>query len=338
MNPLDARASRTTEKGLLTAAEEALALWGLQGTLSLIKHRENAVFALRTDSGDRFALRIHRAGYHCDEALQSELQWMMALAEAGISVPTVVPTPCGKFFAILDSSALPDARQVDLLAWVEGEQIGTIEEPLEDNPERVRYCYSSLGQLAARLHNHSAQWTLPENFKRHHWDKDGLVGKQPFWGQFWELKRLTDDERGWILQAKDRIAAELGALEKTAECYGMVHADFVPENALLHGEHLQLIDFDDSGFSWYLFELATALYFIQEDKHYELAKRSLIEGYRQHRTLSEEALEKLPLFLAARSLTYLGWAHTREGNPTADEMQEELIERCMKTIKAFLAQ
>lgn len=334
----NARASTTTEAGLLAAAQESLGFWGLSGTLNLIKHRENAVFALRCESGERFALRIHRAHYHCDKALQSELQWITALADAGISVPAVIPTQTGEFFAILDSQALPEPRQVDLLAWVEGEQIGSIEEELEDNPERVRYCYLSLGQLAANLHNHSAQWALPAEFKRHHWDKDGLVGEQPFWGRFWELKRLKDDERQLLLQAKAAIADELSRLKKTPEHYGMIHADFVPENALLHGDRLQLIDFDDAGFSWYLFELATALYFIQDDKHYQLAKDSLIEGYRKQRPLSDEDLAKLPLFMAARSLTYLGWVHTREGNPTADEMQPELITLCLKTLKEYLGQ
>ncbi|GAA6151546.1 phosphotransferase enzyme family protein [Pseudoteredinibacter isoporae] len=336
MNAAEERAVNTTEEGLFVAAQEALGFWELEGKLNLIKHRENAVFALQCNTGERFALRIHRAHYHCNEALRSELQWMRALAEAGISVPNVIPTKSGEYFAMLDSSALPEARQVDLLAWVDGEQIGSIEERLEDDPKRVHFCYSRLGQLAAQLHNHSAQWTPPAKFKRHHWDKAGLVGEQPFWGRFWELKRLTDEERRKIIRARDTIAGELEKLDKHPEHYGMIHADFVPENALLHGEQLQLIDFDDAGFSWYLFELATALYFIQGDKHYTLAKQSLIEGYREYRSLSDESLAQLPLFMAARSLTYLGWVHTREGNPTADDMQADLIALCLKTIAAYL--
>ena len=32
---------------------------------------------------------------------------------------------------------------------------------------------------------------------------------------------------------------------------------------MVQGDRIKLIDFDDAGFGWHLFELATALYFIR---------------------------------------------------------------------------
>ena len=58
---------------------------------------------------------------------------------------------------------------------------------------------------------------------------------------------------------------------------------------------------------WHLFDLATALYFIQDDLDYDIARSALIEGYREFRPLANEELAQLPLFTAARSFTYLGW-------------------------------
>ena len=65
----------------------------------------------------------------------------------------------------------------------------------------------------------------------------------------------------------------------------MIHADFVAENLMVDGDSVRLIDFDDAGFGWHLFELATALYFEMEEEHYPDAYRALIEGYREYRTL-----------------------------------------------------
>jgi Ser/Thr protein kinase RdoA (MazF antagonist) len=72
-------------------AREALGHWGLTGAaLRLIKQRENAVFAVTTREGERYALRIHRAGYHIDAELNSELEWMSALDQFGVRTPEVV--------------------------------------------------------------------------------------------------------------------------------------------------------------------------------------------------------------------------------------------------------
>jgi len=87
----------------------------------------------------------------------------------------------------------------------------------------------------------------------------------------------------------------------------------------IDGDGVRVIDFDDAGFGWHLFELATSLYFITGESIYPTARDALIRGYRSERALPAEALERLPLFLAARGTTYLGWVHTRQGSDTARE-------------------
>ena len=69
----------------------ALAAWGIRAeSLELLKYRENAVFRVVAQDGRQYALRIHRAGYHSDAELRSELEWMRALSEDGFDVPTLV--------------------------------------------------------------------------------------------------------------------------------------------------------------------------------------------------------------------------------------------------------
>jgi Ser/Thr protein kinase RdoA (MazF antagonist) len=320
-------------------ASEALPHWGLEGSeLSLIKYRENGVFKVLTQDGTGYALRIHRHGYHSDDELRSELQWMSALDEFGIAVPRLLPTSDGALFALVSVAQVPEPRQVDLFAWVDGEPLGSLEEGLGDLAT-VASSYRTIGALAARLHNQAVAWTPPENFTRHAWNVEGLVGDQPFWAPFWELDALTQEQRALLLEARERVRVDLtayGELPESPDCYSMIHADFVTENLMVDGDTVRLIDFDDAGFGWHLFELATALYFEMGEEHYETAYTALIAGYRENRALSEAQLEFLPLFLLARSFTYLGWVHTRAETQTAKELTPMLIEKCCGLAREYL--
>ena len=116
----------------------------------------------------------------------------------------------------------------------------------------------------------------------------------------------------------------------------MIHADFVSENLMVDGENVRLIDFDDAGFGWHLFELATALHFETEAPYYQEAYTSLLAGYREYRPLPDEQLAYLPLFMLARSFTYLGWVHTRFETETAREMTPMLVDKACKLARDYL--
>lgn len=330
---------------LTLMALKALSQWQLQAEqLSLIKYRENAVFDVLTTTGQRYALRIHRPGYHDDTALRSELQWMAALAEAGIKVPEVIPTPDGALMVKETTVLLPAPHQIDLFSWIDGEQLGSVEQGLSTDVTAIGQTYQAIGETAARLHNQATQWTLPEGFSRHAWDSEGLVGEQPFWGPFWHLESLTTEQSTLLIRARDQIRTALAHYDRSTERYSLIHADFVPENLLIESsngieeQQLRLIDFDDAGFGWHLFELATALYFIRDAPHYETARTALIAGYRQHRPLSDADLSWLELFLTARGFTYLGWIQDRQETETARELAPELIRRACEQAERYLAE
>ena len=258
----------------------------------------------------------------------------MRLLKLGLVSPPVIPTLDGSLYAKVGHELLEDTRQVDLLAWVDGTQIGSSEEGLSSDSSKIERDYRTIGREAARIHNQASRWSLPSGFTRHAWDEEGLVGNAPVWGQFWELQALTSDQKATLLKAKARIYDELKSLNKTG-VYSLIHADLVPENVLSGETGVQIIDFDDSGFGWHMFEIATALYFIQGSEGYDLAKTALIAGYREERPLSEEQLAQLPMFLAARSFTYLGWLHTRPSSPELVEFTPALIEMSLSAVEAY---
>ncbi len=322
---------------LEAAAHDALSNWRVDDAeLTLIKHRENAVFRVDADDGSTTVLRLHRYGYHSDAELRSEHLWAQALAAAGIRVPVVVPTISGSSFARQAVLGLPGPVQVVRFEWIDGEPLGSVEQGVAAEAQ-VEATHVALGELAARVHNQAAVWKAPAGFTRHAWDAAGLAGEAPVWGRFWELEAATKAQRGLLERARDAVFRDLAALSKTPAAYSMIHADFAPENVMVEGDRVRLIDFDDSGYGWHLFELATALYFIRSEPYYERAKDALIAGYRKHRSLSDEQLESLPLLMLARGTTYVGWVHTRSETDTARELTPMILEMACELAEDYLS-
>lgn len=318
-------------------AEAALARWdGRFDRPELVKYRENAVFSVRRDDGARCALRVHRHGYHSDAALRSELHWMGLLRDAGIGAPPVIPAADGSAFVHVEAAGVPEARQVDMLGWLPGAPIGSSETGLAlAGADGIRL-FHDVGALAAAVHNRSEGLALPPDFTRHSWCEQGLIGDDPLWGRFWELDSLTGAQRALLLAARDKAKPALADFGRAASKYGLIHADFVPENVLHDNGALRLIDFDDAGFGWHMFELATALYFLLDEPDYARLRDALFEGYRTRRVLSVDDEAALPLFLFLRGTTYLGWVQTRSETQTAREVGPMLVERTCALARAYL--
>ena len=289
-------------------------------TLALLKFRENAVFSATCPDGRRFALRLHRPGYHSDAALESELQWIEALREQDFPVPPVIRNAKGGLLTSVPSRSGKCVYQCDLLGWVAGQTIGQSETRQSLAPDEAAETYRLLGTLAARLHVLSAAWNRPSSFTRHSWDEQGCVGPDALWGDFSELNSLSAANVALLRRAAALAFSRLRAYGKGPDRFGLIHADLIPDNVLRDGDRLTLIDFDDAGFGWYLWEFATAVFFLKETPMYELALNSMIDGYRETRALSAADLAVLPDLFVIRGLVYLGWFHTRRETDTARQM------------------
>lgn len=283
----------------------ALHAWGLAAQpIGLIKYRENAVFRVGAADRPQAVLRIHRPGYRSDAMIRAEAAWMRALAADGFATPAVVPTRAGDVLAVASGDGVPEPRQCDVIAWIGGRPLGSLERGVDLDAAGVRAAYATIGRLAARLHEHAARWHRPDGFERPVWDVDSLVGDSPAFGRFWELEVLDDAQRTVLLGARDRVRARLQALGPVRQ---LVHGDLIPDNVLVDGERLNVIDFDDCGWSWPLFELATSVFPLLVGGGFDAGLEGFLAGYGEVRAFPEEELALLPDMLVARGLSYLGW-------------------------------
>jgi len=298
--------------------------------ITLLVHRENTVFRVDdTKSGRRFVMRVHRAGYHSDDAIRSELAWMIALNEAGVPTPEVIAGKSGDWVQVVEHEEVPEPRQCDLLGWVEGTQ---------PDPQNIVASYRILGEINARIHKHAVQWKHPRFFERHSWDEDGMLGQDPLWGRFWEMEKLTEGQIELFTKARDTARARLLEFGKADDRYGLIHADLMPDNILVNDGNVRVIDFDDSGFGWNLYDLATALFLHQGNDYYDAITSSWVEGYRSVYELTDEHLKMLPTLLVARGLVALGWVHTRRETDLARLMTEFLISGVCEMAESYLSE
>jgi len=328
--PHDTQVARLTE-----IAQAALGHWTQPFEIvRLLKYRENAVFEVATPQEQRGVLRLHRTGYHDRTELLSELAWMTALADAGVAVPQVVPARDG---GLLVEAASPDdasRRYIDLLSWVDGEALADLDPA--DTTRRIDL-YWQVGALAASLHDHGCHWQRPQGFKRKKWDADGLVGEEPVWGRFWEFSAQTSAQAALLSRFRSTAALALERIGKGNDLYGLIHADLVAENVLATPEQLNVIDFDDCGEGWFLFELSTALFFLMDDPSYPEIRAALLSGYTGARAVVVDLEVDLNLFLALRASTYVGWVMTRPETETARTMTNFIVERACALAEAYLA-
>jgi Ser/Thr protein kinase RdoA (MazF antagonist) len=300
-----------TEGVYRPAATAALAAFPIAvRSLELVNVSENITWRVLDETGRCYVLRLHRPGYHTLDELIAERAWIRALDAAGIHVPRGIRTRTGAEYVTVQVPAAGEMRHAGLAHWTDGE---VLEDVLAQghSADQLDGWFLQLGALIARLHNHASAWTVPATFTRHALDADGLMGQQPFWGRFWEHEAFTGEQSTLLASARERLHAALSDLPQTPDTYSVIHADLHPGNLLVYGDSLGIIDFDDAGFGWHVYDLAVALRSYRAEPFFANVQAALIQGYRRHRTLPDAAIALIPTFILVRRLASVGWIMQR---------------------------
>ena len=295
-----------------TVAQDALHLWDLPATAraSRINVSENVTY--RIDAGtDRAVLRVHRPGYHSHRAIACELAWIEALRANGTVRTAAMRT--GRNGDEIQRASLADGTQRFLVMFdfIDGAA------PSED--ASLTTGFAELGALAAQTHLHSIGWSRPEPFERLTWDLDAVFGKDAHWGNWRDAPNVTPDIREVLEQAEATVRARLTRFGKSADRYGLIHADMRLANLIQTPNGTALIDFDDCGFGWHLYDFAAAISFIEDNPQIPALKRAWLAGYRTVRALPEDQAAELDTFIMLRRMALLAWigSHINAPEPQA---------------------
>jgi Ser/Thr protein kinase RdoA (MazF antagonist) len=292
-------------------------------TYTLVAARENTVYKVTT-ANNSVALRLHRQGYRTDAELRSELQWMKVVKDSGLSVTSPIPSISDELVHV------SDGVQVDVLQWLAGNTLDVVLS-CSDYTSRTAL-FQTLGQNMARLHDISDAWQPPHGFIRCEWDVEGLLGDAPLWDRFWDNPALSPKDRDLMNTFRRKARDDLSVHAKDHD-YGLIHADLVAGNVLVEGVDLHFIDFDDGGYGFRGFEIATALLKHIDAPDYPDLKQALIDGYTSIRPIK---LESLDLFMALRATTYVGWNITRMDENGGAARNARFINTAIKLASAYL--
>ena len=332
-SPFDALNATQKIEHLASVAKRALKCWGMsaRAVFTLLNISENATY--RIDDPDRaepLILRVHRTGYHTHNAVKTELAWMKALqAEAGVETPQAIPTLDGELIQTVATPELAEERFVVMFAFIEGQE--------PDESDLVEP-FTRLGAIAAKMHLHSRRWQRPPYFERLVWDYERTIGPHGNWGDWHAGLGLTEERIAVLEQAARLIGERLTRFGKGPDRFGLIHADLRLANLLVTPTDTRVIDFDDAGLSWFLYDLATAVCPMEEREDLDELLGAWLQGYRTHAPLSDEEETEIPTFLMLRRMAILAWIGSHSETDFAQELGVGFTEDSVRLAHKYIDQ
>jgi len=234
----------------------------------LINHSENHSFLV----DGRFVLRVHPPT-RSREAIADELRW---IGELRATTDIVLPEHIGPVRDVDGSPAV-------LFRYLPG-----------DEPEPTEPLFGTLGRWAATLHLHAGQGP-----HRPVWDEHLLDAAGP-WGDWRAMGSDLDAIDG-------ELRARLAAYGKSPDRFGLIHADMRLANILADGDRLALIDFDDCGIGWFMYDFGAAVSFLDTEPRFPAFADAWLTGYTAVRPLSAPDIAVLPVMVLLRRMALLAW-------------------------------
>ncbi|MDE0307327.1 MAG: phosphotransferase [Albidovulum sp.] len=320
-------------KHLETLANNSLELWDVPNgsRARLINVSENSTYLVEGPDEFKSILRVHREDYHTERAIYCELEWSQALGEAGeVLTPGYMIGKDGKAVQSGIVDPLPGPRFMVMFEFARGHE--------PDESQDLKAPFEELGEIAARTHVHSISWKRPEPFERLTWDLDAIFGSDPTWGYWRDAPNVTPEISKLLQKLESTVVDRLTKFGKGQDRYGLIHADMRLANLLIEGDRTWLIDFDDCGWGWYLYDFATGISFIEDHPQIPELKSAWVKGYRKARPLPEAEESEIDSFVMLRRLALLAWIGSHIEAPEPQELAPRFADVTAELAEAYLSQ
>ncbi|OBR68891.1 hypothetical protein A7K91_25750 [Paenibacillus oryzae] len=275
--------------------------------LSYVGGLQNHVYEYKQGGGS-FMLRLTPATNRTESLVQAELEWIIFLADKGVSVSKPIHSRNGRL-----TEAVFSPEQYFICAVFEKANGKAAEYPecLQDND-----LYERLGRLTGKMHALSTSYQ-PQKDPRQDWSKN------------WFLQHidLIPSSQAAVRASCSNLIKAVSSLPKEEGAYGLIHGDINVGNFRIneYGE-ITLFDFDEAQYSWFVEDIAVQLYYLVyvyggkdgKELREEQARRFMkhfMKGYHLEHSLEEYWLKQIPLFLKLRELiVYIGAFRNWDGD------------------------
>lgn len=291
--------------------------------ISLLKYSENYNWLVQTES-KKYVLRLCRPGYHSAEELTGELLWIQELEKStDIRMPAVIKNIRGELLTQMEE------YRCTMFSFLNGITLRGI-----DGEELLDYL-QEIGSIAAKLHRQVQEWTGEKNIVRFTWNYEDLLGKDARVGDWRKHPRLSEEERRVYEKAEQIIGKKLEQYGKKPENYGLIHSDLNINNILVDQGNVQVLDFDDCGYGWFLYDLSTSVLEYDEGIRDKIA--AWLKGYQKERKLTETDRSMIPTFIVMRKIVRIGWIASHMENDTVKKVTDKYYEQTYRMAMRYIA-
>lgn len=373
VTPFERLSAAGQARRLRTLLHEVCAQYDFQpARISLLSHGENTTFRLDesdrlksnriVDSGTvpgRYTIRLHRPGYQTPASIQSERVWLSALCEAQMNVPRPLTTRQGDLVLAPTGEGIPNPWLAVAFGWLAGRRLCAAAPRISAlSPRWTVPLLRRLGTAVGRMHQGAEAFVAPRDFVRYRWDWHGFFGHSPRCGcdnHSCVTKWPLDDADSWmdvlgsaggrplfslqerrlIDDAATRLHAVMNQLGEDRSVFGLIHGDLHLNNFLFEQQRIIITDFDDCGWGYYLYDIATVLFWMWGRSDFDVQKAAFLSGYQSIRRLSHEEQEALEAFMVLRGLYLARWAITRREHPGIGRLMAWLPTEAMQRIQSL---
>ncbi len=243
------------------------------------------------------------------------MQWLGALKlETSLIVPEPVHNLDGRLVTTITPDESTEAHHCVVRRWVAGE-------PPE--PGLPPALMEQIGAFTAEMHRYSERFAPEAGFVRPRWDWERLFGAGSILQNANIMMTLPSKQRAILDAAGEQIRSALSCPGKPALCEGLIHADLHMDNILICNSEVGVIDFDDCGFGYYLFDIACVLESFQrrvfvDPAEYREAREALLRGYARIRPLAPDFDEYLDICMSLRDMVTVDFI-LRSKNPNVQD-------------------
>jgi Ser/Thr protein kinase RdoA (MazF antagonist) len=256
----------------------------------------NQIVIISHDGEKQYVLRISTLGDRSENDYLAETEFIRFLAENGAPVADVISSVKGKLVECVEADG--KSVYISLFAYAKGMLLADNGYRYRESAPLSEYFYNT-GKALGAIHRLSKEYT-PVHPRPDYFDKYNMT----------YINSLIPDEYGELKSAIAKRLDEFHKLPMDKNCYGLVHFDYSDGNYHIDMDTgaITVFDFDNCMNCWYMFDLAN-LWIHNEgwtrhendpDKRLELMQQCFdlqLQGYKTENDLSEEMLEKLPLFI-----------------------------------------
>ena len=294
--------------------------------ISMLKYSENYTFLVNLEN-DKKIIRVNRPNYHTFEELNSEVVWMdMLKKNTDLIIPKVIAGKNNELIQNFKSYVSGITYYCSLFSFMDG----TIVRNLKEDELLEKMC--SIGEMTAKLHIFSMENDI--KLERFEWNYETLFCDNPRWGDWREYKGLTLNDFSTIKATLSIIENRLKKYGKDIFKYGLIHSDLHLSNVIMNNDILQLIDFDDCGYGWYMYELGCTL--VEYSENLDELIKAWVEGYEKVRTLSIEEKDEFNTFIIMRRIARLAWLSSHSDSDTAKNINDNYLTKTIELCEDYI--